>query len=204
MSKIKDKNIPFDEVIEQLCNHKIIPFDKNNPKDIKLLDTLGKVANKVKQDVNKTGIRRPRPNEVGNDIEKYVKSALHFYQLKAEVPKTIKGRRKSTGYPDIEFIDQFNRTNYLECKTYNIENISTTQRSFYFSPSADYKITQDAHHFIMSFQIYVEDTINGLHIYKCSGWKILDVSGLKVDIKYEYNSDNRRMYSEELVLMSTN
>jgi len=73
---------------------------------------------------------RSRPNEVGNDIEPYIKSALNSLGLNADVPIGPKGRKKSTGYPDILF--WFNKSPYyLECKTYNIENIETTQRSFY-------------------------------------------------------------------------
>ena len=84
---------------------------------------------------------------------------------------------------------------YLECKTYNRENVSTTQRSFYFSPSDEFKVTHDAPHFLLSYEIYVDGEEGHNHIYKCRHYKILSIEALSLDVKYEFNSDNKRMYS---------
>ncbi len=83
----------------------------------------------------------------------------------------------------------------LECKTYDIENIGTAQRSFYFSPSDEFKVIYDAPHFILSFEIYVAGEKGTKHIYKCRHYKILSIESLSLDVKYEFNSDNKRMYS---------
>ena len=90
-----------------------------------------------------------------------------------------------------------NKPYYLECKTYNVENIATTQRSFYFSPSDEFKVIYDAPHFLMSFEIYVAGESGRNHIYKCKHYKILSLESLSLDVKYEFNSDNKRMYSGE-------
>ena len=111
-----------------------------------------------------------------------------------------KAAAKAAGYPDIEFVDEFGRTNYLECKTYNLENVTTTQRSFYLSPSEDFKITQDAHHLVVSFEIYVASRQERENIYKCRSWKIVSVETLPVDVKHEFNSDNARLYAKDLIL----
>lgn len=42
------------------------------------------------------------------------------------------------------------------------------------------------------------------NIYKCKSWKILSLENLLVDVKYEFNSDNLRLYSENLVLAEQN
>jgi hypothetical protein len=194
------KGIPLNLVIESISGHKIIPFDQNNEKDIELLKNLIFVADLAGKSFNKKGVLRPRPNEVGNDIEPFVKKALEKVGYKAYTPLSKSGNKKSTGYPDIEFIDDFGRINYLECKTYNIDNISTTQRSFYLSPSDDFKITNDAHHFVISFEIFVKGNRGSNHIYNCNSWKILTLEKLEVDVKYEFNSDNSRMYVKELIL----
>jgi hypothetical protein len=193
-------DIPFNIVIEAICGCKIIPFDKNDPKDVVILTKLTKVANYAGKEVNREGIRRPRPNEVGNDIEPFVKNALKTFGYFAETPSTKKGVRKTTGYPDIEFVDEFNRVNYLECKTYNIQNVDTTQRSFYLSPSGDFKITKDGHHFVISFEIFESGRQGNTNIYKCNGWKVLSIEKLEVDVKYEFNSDNARLYAKGLIL----
>jgi hypothetical protein len=194
------RGIPFNLVIEALSSYKVIPFDLDSREDIILLDTLKTVAKEAGQEINRVGIRRTRPNEVGNDIEPFIKDVLNKRGYKANVPRTISGVRKTTGYPDIEFVDEFGRINYLECKTYNIDNIATTQRSFYLSPSEDFKITQDAHHFVISYEIYIDGREGRNNIHKCRSWKVLSLEKLVVDVKYEFNSDNLRLYNEELVL----
>ncbi len=194
------RGIPFNLVIEALSNYKVIPFDPESKNDMALLNALISVATEAGKAVNRVGIRRTRPNEVGNDIEPFVKDALIKRGYTADIPMTAVGKRKATGYPDIEFVDEFGRYSYLECKTYNIENVATTQRSFYLSPSEDFKITRDAHHFAVSYEIYVDGREGRYNIYKCRGWKLLSLEDLSVDVKYEFNSDNLRLYSKELVL----
>jgi len=70
------KNIPLNVVIEALCEKKIIPFDKSNPRDKKLLEKLEAACIVAGKEVNKVGIMRARANEVGNDIEPFVKRAF--------------------------------------------------------------------------------------------------------------------------------
>lgn len=194
------KGLPFQLVVEGISGYKVLPFDLDDEKNKKLVENLKKVAQIAGREVNKNGIKRPRPNEVGNDIEPFIKKALHEIGYKADTPKTKSGKGKSTGYPDIEFEDIYKRINYLECKTFNIENVNTTQRSFYLSPSNDFKITRDAYHLAICFEIYVADNIGANNVYKCRSWKLLNLENLDLDVKYEFNSDNYRMYDESLIL----
>lgn len=194
------KGIPLSLVIESLSGWQVVPFDNNDAQDKKVLETLSAVAGIAGRTINQVGILRPRPNEVGNDIEIYVKNALNDKGYAANTPKTKSGKGKTTGYPDIEFIDEFGRTNYLECKTFNLLNISTTQRSFYLSPSENFKVMANAHHFIISFEVYVEGRAESNNIYKCKSWKILSIENLDVDVKYEFNADNARLYANKMIL----
>ncbi|MBS3906731.1 MAG: hypothetical protein KGZ49_06805 [Syntrophaceae bacterium] len=190
------KGIPFNLVIESMTGKKVISFDFKNSEHKDVLGLLKQAALYAGKAINKTGILRPRPNEVGNDIEPFVKKALTDLNLNADVPTVPSGNKKSTGYPDI--LAWFNSVPYyLECKTYNAENIATTQRSFYFSPSDEFKVIYDAPHFLMSFEIYVAGEAGRNHIYKCNHYKILSLESLSLDVKYEFNSDNKRMYSGE-------
>ena len=194
------EKLPFNLVIEGLSKYSVILFDKDNKYDKKNLETLIKTANNVLIEVNKNGILRPPPNEIGNDIEDFVKKSLEKFGYKANTPATLSGKKKSMGYPDIEFIDEFNQHNYLECKTYNARNINTTQRSFFISPSANFKVTKNAHHFGVSFEMFVEKTIKNKRLYKVSNWKILDLGKLKLDIKYEFNANNKTLYDDTVVI----
>ncbi len=195
------RDIPLNVVVEGLTGHKVIPFNKRSKKDPKVLEVLKRVADEVMQEVNRKGIIKSRPNEVGNAIEPFVVAHLNAVEnYEAHTPVAVSGRKKATGYPDIAFTDEFGRLNYLECKTFNIKNIDTAQRSFYLSPSKDFKITADAHHFGMSFEIYHDGNAGDEHIYKIRSWKILDLSKLKLSIKYEFNADNKKLYDKKLIL----
>lgn len=160
------KDIPFNLVIESISRKKVISFDSKNTDHNAVLDLLNQAALQAGKAINEKGILRPRPNEVGNDIEPFVKKALNDLYLKADVPTGHSGNKKSTGYPDILFWYK-DKPYYLECKTYNAKNIATTQRSFYFSPSDEFKVIYDAPHFLMSFEIYVARESGNNHIYKC-------------------------------------
>lgn len=188
------KDIPFNLVIEAMTGKKVIFFDFIRLDHQDVLKFLKQSALKAGKEINKTGILRTRPNEVGNDIEPYVRDSLNILGLNADIPTGPSKRKKAMGYPDIIFWYKDNPY-YLECKTYNIENIETTQRSFYFSPSDEFKIIYDAPHFIISFEIYIAGEKENKHIYKCKHYKILSIESLSLDVKYEFNSNNKRMYS---------
>lgn len=194
------KSIPLNLVIEGISGYKIIPFNGKDGKDKAVLENLIKACKIAGENVNAQGILRTRPNEVGNDIEPFVRDALRSLGYKADAPSTMTGSKKSAGYPDIEFIDEFGRASYLECKTFNIENVHTTQRSFYLSPSENFKITRDAHHFLVSFEISGEPTRSRQSVFKCRSWKLLSLETLLVDVKYEFNSDNARLYAKDHLL----
>lgn len=198
------KDLPLGIVIEALSGYKVIPFDPHDKKDKELLMKLQKVALLTGKKVNEKGIHRPRPNEVGNDIEPYVKDALQEVGYKTDTPTTKSGKKKSTGYPDIIFWDSHNRVSYIECKTYNISNVDTTQRSFYLSPSDDFKVTHESRHFGLCFEIIVKGSTGNNHKYMCKSWKLINLEKLELDVKYEFNSDNQRMYDKRLILAEGN
>ena len=117
---------------------------------------------------------------------------------------TASGKRKSTGYPDIE-VEILGKPFYIEVKTYNERNKGTTQRSFYISPSNDFKITKDAYHLIFAFCMEEVGTSGRKRIYKARSCAIIDAHNLSCDVKYEFNSDNRRMYgSPEMIVLRKN
>lgn len=194
------KNLPFHLVIESLSEKKVLAFDHTDDKDIALLNNLKEVARMAGKDINKQEIKRRRANEVGNAIEPFVKQALHTIGYNADTPTTLNGNKKSTGYPDLSFNDEFGRMNYLECKTFNKDNINTTQRSFYLSPSKNFKITHDAHHLVISYETYIDRTEGNYYVFKSNSWKILSIRDLEVDVKYEFNSDNKKLYDNRFIL----
>ena len=194
------KNIPFNLVIEGLSGNKVIPYDRENDRHREVVGLLESAAIKAGREINKNGIKRRRVDEVGNDIEKYVKIALNELDLKADTPSGKTGKKKSTGYPDILFWYK-DIPYYLECKTYNIDNINTTFRSFYLSPSKDFKVVHNTLHFLLSYEMFVFNNSDGQNIYRARHYKILSIEKLLTNVKYEFNTNNRELYKNEYLIV---
>lgn len=197
------KNIPFDLIIKSLSQFKVIKLVKTDQRDAALLKRLEGAIRRAGEAVHQTPIRRPRPNEVGNDIEPFVLAALEKEGFRATRPTSSSGKKKSTGYPDILFYDEYDRPTYLECKIYADGADPTTMRSFYLSPSEAFKVSMDARHLLLAYSMN-RAPIPGSNnaAFTPTGFKLVDLHDLLCDVKYEFNSDNRRLYSEDLVLLT--
>lgn len=133
------RGIPFSVIIKSLSEKEVIKFDTKDAADAALLARLKTAIRLTATEVQKSPIRRPRPNEVGNDIEAFTMRGLAAAELMAERPTSEKGYGKSTGYPDILVFDEAKRPTYLECKIFAHGAPMTTMRSFYLSPSESFK-----------------------------------------------------------------
>lgn len=190
------RNIPFSVVIKAITGKIVLKFDRSSPIDIALLENLKNAARNVASVVAADGgIIRPRPNEVGNDLEAFVERALKDVGYPDVCsPTGASGRGRSVGYPDRVFKDN-NRIVYIEVKSYSAATANTSMRSFYFSPSKDFKVTDDGLHIMMAFEM-----LRTGNQYFVAGWKIVTAENLLVDVKYEFNSDNSRLYLSDAVL----
>lgn len=199
--------IPFHAIIKAICGGaQIIPADRQRPAHAKALEKIEAAARKACQDVAANPISRPRPNEVGNDMEPFLIAALAEQGISAGAPVTRSGKGKSTGYPDIRAaVDGL--IIHIEVKTYAAANKDTTQRSFYFSPSEDAKVHEDGLHILVGFEIEDRGS-NGnkdsrnreLRNYHAVAYSITDLYDLACDMKFEFNSDNRRLYGTSKML----
>lgn len=188
------KGLPFNSVIRLLSECKVLFFSELSNNNV-LLQQITRAVDMAGKKSYRDGIFTSRPNEAGNKIEPFVKEALNKVGLNADTPIAKNGKRKATGYPDIEIINK-KQTIYLECKTYNIKNVTTSQRAFYFSPSKNFKITKDAPHLLLAFQIE-ERKRGGRKAYVPVYWKLYTLENFKVDLKHEFNQSNKKLYASE-------
>ena len=195
------RGLPFPVVIKAMAQCAVLGIEPGSPDDGKLIESVSKAARLVGNFVRDDPIRRNRPNEVGNDIEPFVMRAHNEIGLRAERPKSAKGRGQQTGYPDILLYDGANRPSYLECKIFAEGSALTTMRSFYLSPSLNPKICLDARHLLLAFGVD-RKPISGSRdsFYRATSFKLVDLHQLKCDVKYEFNADNARLYNEGMVL----
>jgi len=187
------KDIPYPIAIKALSGFEVLEFASDDEQNKVLLPQLAEAANVAGQRAFREGIFARRPNEAGNRIEPFVIQALRDLGLQVDTPRTRSGKRKRVGYPDFEVQDQFGRTTYIDCKTYSARTKAQTFRTFYFSPSDDPKITKDAVHLLLSFEL---DTVEraGRSAYIPVSWQIYTLEKLLVQVKHEFNASNKALY----------
>ncbi|RLC41607.1 MAG: hypothetical protein DRH44_07220 [Candidatus Coatesbacteria bacterium] len=193
------KDIPFKVAIKALTGYRVLNFDLSIEQNRKILEKLSKAAKIGGKKAYHSGILTARPNEAGNRIEPFVIDALKHVGLMADKPFAKSGKKKSAGYPDIEIEDEFGRTIYLDCKTYSSLTKDQTFRTFYFSPSKDPKITKDAFHILMSFELNRVER-EGRRVFIPISWQIYTLDKLLIQVKHEFNASNRDLYTEEALL----
>lgn len=193
------KGIPFSIAIKAITGFDVLTFEPLDEQNKKLIEQLSKAAQLAGKKAFHEGIFTNRPNEAGNHIEPFVVDALKNVGLKADKPVTKSGKKKSAGYPDIQIVDKWNRTIYLDCKTYSTITKTQTFRTFYFSPSEDPKITKDAFHLLMSFELDVIER-EKRKAYIPLSWQIYTLDKLLIQVKHEFNAGNKDLYTKEALL----
>lgn len=185
------KKLPFKTVLHATTGHHLLDFDTNNPAHRELHTKLTRAAARAGAKARADGLASARANEAGNHMEPFVRAALLEAGLAARVPHTAAGRAQSAGYPDLEITNA--PACYLELKTYNAATAATTQRSFYYSPSATPKVTRDALHLLLAYQLERQER-DGKSVFIPVHWKLVSLQDLEVDLKFEFNQHNRALY----------
>lgn len=193
------KDIPFPIVIKAISGYSVVPFYKTNSSDNALLSKLATAMQKAIKTANEEGIFTDRPNEVGNNIEPFVRDALNEIGLVATTPITTSGKHKASGYPDVEIREKSGRVTYLECKTYNPKSEESSFRAFYLQPSENFKITADARHLLVGFEIATAKR-QRKQAYVPVRWRLYTLHNLRVQVKHEFNASNKDIYQEEALL----
>lgn len=186
--------IPFSSVVLATSGYQVHPLDTNSADQIELIRKLSLAASNTVVQVRNTPIQAARPNEAGNRIEAYVKNALEAVGLTSRTPVNSVGKAQSTGYPDIEITGEPHC--YLELKTYSATARRSSQRTFYYSPSNTPKVTQDALHLLLAFQLEKE-VRDSKTIFFPSRWELISLENLHVKMKLEFNQSNRGLYGKD-------
>lgn len=188
------KKLPFKIVIHATTGHRVLDIDTNNPAHAGLRAKIFKAAALAGERARKEGLTAARPNEAGNHLEPFVRTALQEAGLEARIPRTTADRAQAAGYPDIEIAGPV--PCYLELKTYNTATVNTTQRSFYYSPSETPKVTRDAVHLLLAYELEKTDR-DGRAVFVPRHWKLISLQDLEVDLKFEFNQSNRGLYGND-------
>jgi len=198
------RGIPFSEVIFDATGKKVLPVDRNNADDQRIISVIGKACDDVLKRLNAEnspiqGI--PRINEVSSHFEDALRDALNAAPgYLCASPPTADGHVQRSGYPDLRLIDtKTNRVFYMDPKLYASGSRDSSFRTFYFEPKiATNKVRDDAVHFIVGFE---HDKPNGGK-WNFTRWDVVDLSEFKVKLKAEFQGSNRDMYRPEAIVAS--
>jgi hypothetical protein len=173
------RNIPFSYVIEMTTGHKVIPLSKED-KDV--IDEIFKAAQAVLEEAKEEDYSTLRPNEISNRLEDKLRSKLN-----GVIPEN-----KVAGYPNI-MIERMGKVYYVEVKLAEIDKLDSSFRTFYYEPVELAKVTKDARHIMVGFLHKAKSII---------GFKIVDLSKINVNLKSEFNTNNKELYKSETVIKS--
>jgi len=116
--------------------------------------------------------------------------------LTCDLPPTRAGRIQRSGYPDLRLTDdESGAVFYLDPKLVEQGSVASTLRSFYFTPRDEtLKITDDAVHLLIGIE---HDGRVGEWTF--GGWRLVDLSKLKVRLKAEFQASNADLYEKSPV-----
>jgi hypothetical protein len=196
------KGIAFTEVIEATTGKKIIPLDLKTETDRELISKIGAALDKVLQVMNSSNSvaqKQRRINEVSSHFENAIKAALNEVPgFSCDFPRTAIGKVQRSGYPDLRLVDKKSGAiTFLDPKLFEQGSRTSSFRTFYFEPKLETgKIHDDAHHLIVG----IEHDARGSGHWKFLNWELVDVSGLCVRLKAEFQGSNQDLYRPELIV----
>ena len=199
------RGIAFSEVIFDATGKRVLPVDRQNEIDQRVikqisaaLDETLKRVNAPEHPVQNVG----RINEVSSHFEDLLRELLDATPgLNCDFPRTADGKVQRSGYPDLRLVDLTSkRVFYLDPKLYAAGSRDSSFRTFYFEPKiATNKVRDDAVHFIVGFEHEAKN--NGR--WNFTRWDLVDLAQFKVKLKAEFQGSNRDMYRPEAIVATS-
>jgi len=197
------EGVSFPVIVESSTGYKVLSIDKE--KDIDLIEDLSSIAKIITRRYHETPITRDtyrsvigkkpkafRPNEVGRVLEYEIYNTPKDFKVILEIQSL-----KQVGYPDVKIIEKTKRISFVDIKATTRPNVGSP-RDFYYSTKKKTleKINSDGFHLLLGFIIRETEPEKFITI----GWKLVDLSKIKVSIKAEFNADNLEIYKPEAII----
>ena len=193
---LSNRAFDFATVAEAVSGKRVIPLSKMASGE-RVSGEVSSVLSEVIAEMNSEGspvqgLRRI--NEGSRFFEDGLLKGLNAVEgLKCEIPRTREGKEQRSGYPDLKITDEATgEVFYLDPKLMEQASVESTLRTFYFEPKdGTLKINEEAAHLLVGIE---HDGVDGN--WHFTGWRIVDLSGLKVRLKAEFQASNRDIYGE--------
>ncbi|CAN5645555.1 hypothetical protein BH20VER1_BH20VER1_31140 [soil metagenome] len=196
--------IPFADVIRYSTGKRVLPVNRDDETDARVLQQISTALDKVLLRMNEEDSpvqEIGRINEVSAPFESMLREVLNKAPgLSCDFAKTTGKKAQRSGYPDLRLVDSASkRVYYLDPKIYARGSKLSSLRSFYFEPKvATNKVVEDAVHLILAVQHEGKESGS----WQFSAWDIVDLSDFQVRLKAEFQGSNRDMYRKEAVVAS--
>jgi hypothetical protein len=199
------RGIPFSEVIFDTTGKRVLPIDRKNETDQRMINQISTVLDQVLMKMNAPASliqKIERINEVSSYFEDSLRQSLHAMPgLSCDFPHTADGRVQRSGYPDLRVVDSASkRVFYLDPKLYATGSRDSSFRAFYFEPKlTTNKVRDDAVHLVAGF----EHELRKDGHWNFTRWDLVDLSQFKVKLKAEFQGSNREMYRAEAIVATS-
>ena len=194
--KLGDRSFSFATVAEACSGKKAIPLaakESHTRVQAAIESALGRAVEKLNAaDSPVRSLRRI------NEASRFFEDALHESlnaepDLSCDVPPNRRGEAQRSGYPDLRIVHEpSGEVFYLDPKLVEDGSWNSTLRTFYFEPKDEtLKITDDVVHLLAGIG---HDGKDGEWTF--TGFKLIDLSTLKVRLKAEFQASNKDLYPD--------
>lgn len=200
--KLSERSFAFAVVVEATSGRRVIPL-RGRASANRVAKAIREAARDVMAEMNAAdsplrGLRRI--NEASLFFEDGLLARIDAVEgLRCSIPESRDGREQRSGYPDLAIVDEATGdVYYLDPKLMEEGSLDSGLRTFYFEPKQrTLKVTEDASHLLIGIE---HDGKDGA--WKFRGYRLVDLSKLRVRLKAEFQASNRELYSERGVLES--
>jgi hypothetical protein len=194
--KLSTRTFSFATVAEACSGKKVIPLDQSKPHQ-QVIAAIESAMAATLADLNRpdSPVRALRRiNEASRFFEDGLLQRLNSTPgLTCDLPRTRAGDTQRSGYPDLRVTHTATNTIfYLDPKLVEQGSEKSTFRTFYFEPKNEtLKITDNATHLLLGIE---HDGKDGAWTFL--GWRLVDLSTLRVRLKAEFQASNAELYRE--------
>lgn len=197
------QDIPFAEVIAASTGKRVLAFDPGGGAEQEIFDAIRRAMDRVMERMNRPESLTNQQSRINECSAHFEESIRHFLNaepgIECEPPRTQGGTLQRAGYPDLRLVHEATgRVVYLDPKLVEQDALKSSLRTFYYTPAEETgKILDDGSHLLIGIE---HDGNTGR--WKFLRWHLVDLGGLKVRLKAEFQADNRDIYRPESILES--
>jgi hypothetical protein len=193
---LSDRTFSFATVAEACSGKRVLPLG-TDPAHLRVTAAITRALTTTLAELNQPDSPVRHLRRI-NEASKFFEDGIHRHLneipgIRCDTPPTRGGEHQRSGYPDLRIIDTESKlVFYLDPKLVEQGSADSTFRTFYFEPKNEtLKITEDAVHLLAGIEHDGKDSL-----WTFTGWRLVDLSNLRVRLKAEFQADNAELYQK--------